>query len=76
MDFSWGEIQSFYAEVIGPIACIKRGLLSGLINTAGLGGSSIYMPSDSERLYDYKLILGNDEHLISAKSARGVSNQV
>jgi len=74
--FPWGEIQSFYAEVIGPIACIKRGILSGLINTAGLGGSSIYMPPDSERLYDYKLILGNDEHLISAKSARGVSNQV
>ena len=70
------QIQNYYAEVIGPIACIKRGILSGLIDTAGLGGSSIFMPPDSERLYDYKLIVGNDEHLISAKSARGVSNQV
>ena len=34
------------------------------------------MPPDNEKLYDYKLTLGNDEHLISAKSARGVSNQV
>jgi len=74
--FPWGQLQNYYAEVIGPIACIKRGILSGIINTAGLGGASIYMPSDSERLYDYKLIVGNEEHLVSAKSARGVSNQV
>lgn len=74
--FPWGQLQSYYAEVIGPIACVKRGLFSGIINTAGLSGASIYMPPDSERLYDYKLIIGNDEYLISAKSARGVSNQV
>ncbi len=74
--FPWGQLQNYYAEVIGPIACIKRGILSGIINTAGLGGASIYIPPDSEKLYDYKLTLGNDEHLISAKSARGVSNQV
>lgn len=74
--FPWGQIQNYYAEVIGPIACIKRGILNGIINTAGLGGASIYMPPDSERLYDYKLIVGEDEYLISAKSAKGVSNQV
>jgi len=43
---------------------------------SSLGSAKIYMPPDSERLYDYKLIVGNDEYLISAKSARGVSNQV
>jgi len=74
--FSWGQIQNFYAEVIGPIACIKRGILSGIINAAGLGGASIYMPPDGERLYDYKIIVGGEEHLISAKVAKGVSNQV
>lgn len=74
--FPWGQIQNYYAEVIGPIACIKRGILNGIINTAGLGGASIYMPPDSESLYDYKLIVGEDEYLISAKSAKGVSNQV
>ena len=74
--FPWGQIQNYYAEVIGPIACIKRGILNNIINTAGIGNATIYMPPDSERLYDYKLIVGTDEYLISAKSARGVSNQV
>ena len=74
--FPWGQIQNYYAEVIGPIACIKRGILNNIINTAGIGNATIYMPPDSERLYDYKLIVGSDEYLISAKSAKGVSNQV
>ena len=74
--FLWGQLQNYYAEVIGPIACIKRGILSSVMNTAGIGGASIYIPPDSERLYDYKLIFGNETHLISAKAARGVSNQV
>jgi hypothetical protein len=76
--FPWGEIQNYYGEVIGPIACVKNrdGILSNIVETAGLGGASIYMPPDSERLYDYKLIVGNDEYLVSAKSARGISNQV
>ena len=75
-NFNWGQLQNFYAEVIGPIACIKRGILLGIIDTAALGGAKIYMPPDSERLYDYKIIVGSDEHLISAKIAKGVSNQV
>jgi hypothetical protein len=54
--FPWGQIQNYYAEVIGPIACIKRGILNNIINTAGIGNATIYMPPDSERLYDYKLI--------------------
>ena len=74
--FPWGQIQNYYAEVIGPIACIKRGILNNIINTAGIGNATIYMPPDSERLYDYKLIVGSDEYMISAKSAKGVSNQV
>jgi len=73
---SWGQIQTNYAEVIGPIACIKRGILNGIINTAGLGGASIYMPPAGEKLYDYKIIVGDTEYLISAKSAKSVSNQV
>jgi len=74
--FPWGQLQNYYAEVIGPIACIKRGILNSLINTVGIGGASIFMPPDSERLYDYKIIIGTEEHLISAKTAKGVSNQV
>lgn len=75
-EFPWGQIQNYYAEVIGPIACIKRGILNGIVNSAGLSGSTIYIPPDSEKIYDYKIISGKDEYLISAKSASGVSNQV
>lgn len=74
--FPWGQIQNYYSEVIGPIVCIKRGILSQVMNTTGISGAQIYMPADSERLYDYKIVIGNDEHMISAKSAKGVSNQV
>jgi len=77
-EFPWGEIESYYGEVIGPIACVKNrdGILSNIVETAGLGGASIYVPGGSAALYDYKLVSGNTEYLISAKSARGVSNQV
>lgn len=74
-DFPWGQIQNYYAEVIGPIACCYRSLLSRFV-PEGLGSATIYIPPDSERLYDYKLITGSNEYLISAKAAKGVSNQV
>ena len=77
-NFPWGPLQNSFGEVIGALACARNrdGILSGIVNTAGLGGASIYMSPGSGTLYDYKLIVGNDEYLISAKSARGVSNQV
>jgi hypothetical protein len=74
--FPWGQIQNYYAEVIGPLACIYRGILNGVIPTSGIASAQIYIPPDSEQLYDYKLIFSNFEHLISAKTAKGVSNQV
>ena len=74
-DFPWGQIQNYYAEVLGPLVCCYRGLLSRFV-PEGLGSATIFMPPDSERLYDYKLITGSNEYLISAKAAKGVSNQV
>lgn len=74
--FPWGQIQNYYAEVIGPLACIHRGIMTGIIPATGLSTASIFIPPDSERLYDYKLIVGKNEYLISAKTAKGVSNQV
>jgi len=74
--FNWGQLQNYYAEVIGPIACCKRGLLNGIVDTLSIGSAKIYMPPDSERLYDYKVIIGKDEHMISAKVKSGSSNQV
>jgi hypothetical protein len=76
INFPWGQIQNYYGEVIGPIACVHRGVLNGIIPPTSLSSASIFIPPDSERLYDYKLIVGKNEYLISAKTAKGVSNQV
>lgn len=73
--FDWGEISSYFAEVIGPLVCIKKGILSDL-QISNLSSASIFMPPSSVSLYDYKLIAGGHEYLISAKSGRGVANQV
>ena len=73
--FPWGEIENYYSETIGPLAAIHRGILTPFVS-GGVGSASIYVPPDSETLYDYALRVGRNEYKISAKSARGVSNQV
>jgi hypothetical protein len=73
--FPWGEIQNFYAETIGPLAAIHRGILTPFVS-GGVSSASIYIPPDSQGLYDYALKVGNNEYKISAKGSRGVSNQV
>lgn len=73
--FDWGTITSYFSEVIGPLVCIKRGILSDL-RVTNISSAKIFIPSSSEALYVYKLICGDQEYLISAKSGRGVSNQV
>jgi len=72
--FPWGSIQSYFGEVAGPVAAIKRGILNSVI--PGVSSAKIYMPPSSVALYDYKLIVGTHEYLISAKAGKGVSNQV
>lgn len=72
--FPWGAIQSYFGEVIGPLACIRRNLLSGL--GVNLSSATISMPPSSVALYDYKLISGGQEYLISAKAGKGTANQV
>lgn len=74
--FPWGQIENYYAEVIGPIACIRRGILNNIIPPNKLTGAKIFIPGYGEKLYDYKIISGKSEYLLSAKSGRGVSNQV
>jgi len=74
-DLTGEQIQSYFAEVIGPLVCTKKGVLSDLQIT-NLQSAKIFMPPSSVTLYDYKLIVGNQEYLISSKSGKGVSNQV
>lgn len=72
--FPWGAIQSYFGEVAGPVAAVNRGILNGII--PNVTRSKIYIPPSSVALYDYKLIVGTHEYLISAKAGKGVSNQV
>ena len=74
--FPWGPLMKDFGEVLGPIACVKRGILNQIIPTVGLTSPKIYIPSSGQSVYDYKIIIGTTEHLISAKSGKGVSNQV
>lgn len=72
--FPWGAIQSYFGEVAGPVAATKRGILNDVI--PGVVSAKIYIPPSSVALYDYKLIVGNHEYLISAKAGKSVTNQV
>jgi len=76
--FPWGELIKDFGEVLGPIVCIKnrRGIMNSIIPTSELSSAQIYIPSFAEPIYDYKIISGKSEHLISAKSARPVTNQI
>lgn len=74
--FPWGAIQKDFGEVLGPIDCIKRNKLSGIVSPTGLSSAKIQLPMAGQSLYDYKIIAGTNEYLISAKSGKGVSNQV
>ena len=76
--FPWGELIKDFGEVLGPIVCIKnrRGIMNSIIPTSELSSAKIFIPSSGEPIYDYKIISGKSEHLISAKSARAVTNQI
>jgi hypothetical protein len=74
-NFDWSAITSYFAEVIGPLVCIKKGVLSDL-KISNISTAKIFIPPSGTSLYDYKLIVGDREYLISAKSSKGVANQV
>lgn len=73
----WGEIVSYFGELAGPLACVsgRCANISSLISS--VSSCKIYMPYDSNSLYDYKLI-SNDakEYMISAKAGKSVSNVI
>lgn len=76
--FPWNELIKDFGEVLGPIVCVKNrgGLLSNIIPTFELSSAQIFIPSFGEPIYDYKIMSGKSEHLISAKSAKPVTNQI
>lgn len=64
------DIKNFFAEVMGPIWAAERGLIPGL----KLSDKTYFSPSDSERLYDFKVFKGNEEILVSNKQKTGGTN--
>lgn len=66
-DFS--DIKNYFAEVMGPIWA-SRGLISGVKST----DYTFFSPSDTERLYDFKVFRGKEEILVSNKQKKGGTN--
>lgn len=67
------EIERDFSEVIGPLICVKR---NNILKGVDVSGAKIYIPSSGTFLYDYKLIKGYNEYLVSAKIGKGVANQI
>tara|TARA_A200000159_G_C7330421_1_gene342694 strand:- start:1656 stop:2861 length:1206 start_codon:yes stop_codon:yes gene_type:complete len=62
------DIKKDFGEVLGPIAVIKKQILSELSIPSG-NTTKIYMPSrPNEPLMDYGIIVGNKTYVVSAKS--------
>lgn len=64
------DIKNYFAEVMGPIWASERGLIPGLKSS----DYTYYSPSDTERLYDFKVFKGQQEILISNKQKTGGTN--
>lgn len=68
------DIIKFFGEALGPIHCIKRGLLNKFNLGVGTGTKILIASSTSEPLLDYYLIKSDGTRIpISAKST-GTSN--
>lgn len=68
------DIIKYFGEVLGPIHCIKRGLLNKL--NLGIGATSkIFIPtSTTEPLLDYYLIRADGKRIPISAKATGTSN--
>jgi hypothetical protein len=73
-DLPLADITKYFGEVLGPIHCIKRGLLTKF----GLGittSSKIFIPtSTTEPLLDYYLIRSDGKKISVSAKATGTSN--
>lgn len=64
------DIKNYFAEVMGPIWASERSLIPGLKSS----DYTYYSPSDTERLYDFKVFKGQQEILVSNKQKTGGTN--
>jgi hypothetical protein len=68
--FEVNEIKNYFAEVMGPIWVQEGNLISGIKSS----DYTYFSPSDTERLYDFKVFRGKEEILISNKQKKGGTN--
>jgi hypothetical protein len=64
------EIKNYFAEVAAPILVKNNNLITGISKTSKV----FYSDSDTERLYDFKLLHNNKEILVSNKQLKGGTN--
>jgi len=64
------EIKNYFAESAGPVWVAKNSLISGIKYT----DKTFFSKSETERLYDFKLITPREIILVSNKQATGGTN--
>ena len=64
------EIKNYFAEVAGPILMLADKAVPGISPSSQV----FYSDSDTERLYDFKLVINRKEFLISNKQLKGGTN--
>lgn len=64
------EIKNYFAEVVAPILICRDGSVPGVTKQTKV----FYSTSDTERLYDFKLINGTEQILVSNKQMSGGTN--
>lgn len=64
------DIKNYFAEVMGPIWSQEGKLIPGL----KASDYTYFSPSDTERLYDFKVFKGKEEILVSNKQKTGGTN--
>ena len=67
----WGQINSYFSELIGPLACVS-GRCTGF--PPNMHNAKIYIAPDSNNLFDYEITHNNEKYRVSAKAGRGSSN--
>jgi hypothetical protein len=64
------DIKNYFAEVAGPVLMLKNKMYRGISTSS----KCFFSDSDTERLFDFKLVIAGNEVLISNKQLSGGTN--
>lgn len=77
-NFDWGDIRSYFTELIGPLACVS-GLcekINEIIKERKNKNIEIFIEKNSQPQIDYKIKVGNTILSISAKNGNTSPNSI